>query len=165
MNSLRVYFLSRIFRFRWPKWRRLGFYRLKFWLVGVMAMSTQEVSPLSWATKISGPFSVDPRSPGLVNVPMAFATELVAFCEIDELPVEESQFVAISCVVAIQAPSHRLSMMELDIRMFVFQFSFFAIDLHGGMAIATWKHTLGHGRSRDRELLAGAAHKGDKTKP
>jgi hypothetical protein len=52
-------------------------------------MSTEEVSPLSWTSKISGPFSVDPRSPGFVNISMTFATELVAFREVDELPVEK----------------------------------------------------------------------------
>ena len=130
-----------------------------------MAMSTQEVSPLSWTSKISGPFSMDPRSPGSVNVPMAFTAEPVAFCEVDGFPVVKPQFIPVFCFVAVKAPSHRLRMMELDIGMFIFQFPFFAVDLHGGMAIATGKHTLGNGRRGDRELLACTTHKGDKTKP
>jgi hypothetical protein len=50
-------------------------------------MGTEEVSPFSWTSKISGPFSMDPRLPGFVNVPMTFATEPVAFCEVDKLSI------------------------------------------------------------------------------
>jgi len=50
---------------------------------------------------------------------MTFATEFVAFREVDELPVEKLEFVAISRFVAIKAPSHRLRVMELDIGMLV----------------------------------------------
>ena len=92
-------------------------------------MSTQEVGPLSWTSKISGPFSMDPRPPGFVNVPMTFATELVAFCEVDELPVEKPQFVTISRFVAVKAPSHRLRMMKLDIGMFILQLPLFSVHL------------------------------------
>jgi len=130
-----------------------------------MAMSTEGISPLSWTSKISGPFSMDPRFPGFVNVPMAFATELVAFCEVDELPVEKPQFVAISCFVAVKAPSHRLCMMELDIGMFILQFPLFSVHLQGGMAIAAGKHTLCHGGRRDGKFLTCTTHKGDEIEP
>ncbi len=92
-------------------------------------MSTEEVSPLSGTSKISGPFSMDPSFPGFVNVSMTFATELVAFCEVDELPVEKPQFVAISWFVAVKAPSHRLRMMEPDIGMFILQLPLFSVHL------------------------------------
>lgn len=128
-------------------------------------MSTQEISPLSRTSKRSGPFSMDPRSPGFVNIPMTLATELVAFREIDEFPVVKPQFVTVSCFVAIQAPSHRLGMMELDIRMFILQFPLFSVHLQGGMAAATRKHALGHGRRRDGKFLACTANEGDKTGP
>jgi len=82
-------------------------------------MRTEEISPLSGTGKISGPLPMDPRFPGFVNVAMTFATEFVAFCEVDELPVEKLQFVAIPCIVAIKTPSHRLGMMELDFGMFI----------------------------------------------
>ena len=62
---------------------------------------------------------MDPRPPGFVNVPMTFATEFVAFCEVDEFPVVKPQFVAIPCIVAIKTPSHGLGMMELDVGMFI----------------------------------------------
>jgi hypothetical protein len=133
--------------------------------VGVVAMSTQEVSPLSWTSKISGPFSMDSRPPGFVNVPMTFATEPVAFCEVDELPVEKPQFVAISSIVAVKAPSHRLGMMELNIGMFILQFPLFSVHLQGGMAIAAGKHTLCHGRRGDGKFLTCTTHKGDKANP
>ena len=96
---------------------------------------------------------MDPRSPGFVNVPMTFATELVAFCEVDELSVKKPQFVAISCFMAIKAPSHRLCMMELDIGMFILQLPLFSVHFEGGMAIAAGKHTLCHGRRGDGKLL------------
>ena len=62
---------------------------------------------------------MNPCLPVLINIPMTFATEFVAFREVDELPVEKLEFVAISRFVAIKAPSHRLRMMELDIGMFI----------------------------------------------
>jgi hypothetical protein len=108
---------------------------------------------------------MDPRFPGFVNVPMTFATELVAFCEVDELPVEKPQFVAISCFVAIKAPSHRLRMMELDIGMFILQLPLFSVHLQGGMAIAAGKHTLCHGRRGDGKFLTCTTCEGDKANP
>jgi hypothetical protein len=50
-------------------------------------MGTEKVGPLSWTGKIPGPFPMNARSPGPVNVPMTFATEPVAFCEVEELPI------------------------------------------------------------------------------
>lgn len=108
---------------------------------------------------------MDPRSPGFVNVPMTFATELVAFCEVDELSVEKPEFVAISCFVAIKAPSHRLCMMELDIGMFILQLPLFPVHLQGGMAAAAGKHALCHRRRRNRKLLVDSDGKRDEKEP
>ena len=122
-------------------------------------MSTEKVSPLPGSAKISGPLPMDPRFPGFVNVPMTFATELVAFCEVDEFPVVKPQFVAIFCVVAIQTPSHRLRMMELDVEMFILQLPLFSVHLEGGgMAIAAGKHALCHRRRRDGKFLTCTTH-------
>ncbi len=52
-------------------------------------MGAKEVSSFSGAGKKSDPLPVNARLPGFVNVPMAFATEPVAFREVDQLPVEE----------------------------------------------------------------------------
>jgi hypothetical protein len=128
-------------------------------------MGTEEVRPLSGTPKISGPLPMDPRFPSFVNVPMTFPTESVAFCEVDELPVEKPQFVAVPRIVAIKAPSHRLRMMELDIGMFILQVSLLPVHLQGGMATAAGKHALCHRRRGDRELLGCTPYKGDKANP
>jgi len=108
---------------------------------------------------------MNPCLPVLVNVPMTFATEFVAFCEVDELPVEKPQFVAISRFVAIKAPSHRLRMMEFDIGMFILQLPLFPVHLQGGMAIAAGEHALCHRRRGDGKFLTCTTHKGDETEP
>lgn len=128
-------------------------------------MSAQEVSPRSWTSKISGPFSMDARPPGFVNVPMTFATEPIAFCEVNEFPVVKPQFVAISSIVAVKAPSHRLGMMELDIQMFILQLPLFPVHLQGGMAAAAGKHALCHRRRGDRKFLTCTTHKRDEIQP
>jgi hypothetical protein len=96
---------------------------------------------------------------------MTFATELVAFCEVDEFSVEKSQFVAVFCVVAIQAPSHRLRMMELDVGMFILQLPLFSVHIQGGMAIATGEHTLCHGRRGNGKFLTCTTHNRDEIEP
>jgi hypothetical protein len=96
---------------------------------------------------------------------MTFATEPIAFCEVDELPVVKPQFVAISSIVAVKAPSHRLGMMELDIQMFILQLPLFSVHLQGGMASAAGKHTFCHGRRGDGKFLTCTTHKGDKANP
>ena len=128
-------------------------------------MGAEEVSPPPWTGKKPGPFPMDACLPVFVNVAMTFATEFVAFCEVDELPIVKPQFVAISCVVTIETPSHRLSMMELDTGMFVLQLPLFSVHLQGGMAIAAGKHTLCHGRRGDGKLLTCTTRKGDEMQP
>ena len=128
-------------------------------------MGAEEVSPLPGTGEKSGPLPMNARFPGSVNVPMAFATEPVAFCEIEELSIVKPQFISILSVVAVKAPPHRLSMMELDIGMFLLQLPLFSVHLHGGMAVAAGKHALCHRKGGDRELLFDSNGKGDKTKP
>jgi hypothetical protein len=108
---------------------------------------------------------MDPRPPGFVNVSMTFSTEPIAFCEVDELPVVKPQFVTISSIVAVKAPSHRLGMMKLDIGMFILQLSLFPVHFQRGMATAAWKHAFCHGGRGDGKFLTCATRKGDKTNP
>jgi hypothetical protein len=54
------------------------------------------------------------------NRAMTFATESVAFIEVDEFSVVEPEFVSVSCVMAIVTPPHCLGMVELDLGMFFF---------------------------------------------
>jgi hypothetical protein len=145
--------------------RRFGFDGPIFRVMRVVTMGAKEVTPPPWTGKETGPFPMDACLPVFVNVAMTFATELVAFCEFDELPVVKPQFVAISCFVTVEAPSHRLRMMELDIGMFTLQLPLFSVYLQGGMAIAARKHTLCHGRRGDGKFLTCTTDKGDKTDP
>jgi hypothetical protein len=130
-----------------------------------MAVGTEKVGSLSWAGKIPRSFPVNPCLPVLIDVPMAFATEFVAFCEVDELPVEKPEFVAIPCIVAIKAPSHRLRMMEPDIGMFILQLPLLSVHLQRGMAIAAGENALCHRRRRDGKFLTCTTHKGDEIDP
>ena len=52
-------------------------------------MGAEEVSPFPGTGEKSGPLPMNARFPGFVNVSMAFATEPVAFCEVDELSIEK----------------------------------------------------------------------------
>ena len=110
-----------------------------------MAVGTEIISSLA-SPKISRPFPMDTCLPVSVDIPVTFAAEPVAFGEIDEFSVKKSKLVSIFCIVAVEAPAHRLGMMEPNIRVFVFQFSLFAVHLHRGMAIAAGKHPLCHRR-------------------
>jgi hypothetical protein len=83
-----------------------------------MAMSAEKIDPLPLTGEISNPFAMDASLPVFKNKAMTFATEPITLCEVDELPVVKPQFVAISCIVAIKAPSHRLRVMEFDLGMF-----------------------------------------------
>ena len=165
MNSLRVVRLSRIFLFRGPKWRGFGLYGFKLGFVGIVAVGAEEIGPFPCTGKKAGPLPMNPCTPSPVNVPMAFATEPIAFREIDEFPVIKPQFIPISCFVAVKAPSHCLSMMKFDIAMFILQLPLFSVHLHRGMAVATRKHALRHGRRGDGKLLTCTADKGDETGP
>jgi hypothetical protein len=89
---------------------------------------------------------MNPRSPIPVLRPMTFAAKLIALCEFYEFPIIKSQLISVFNIVTVEAPSHGLGMMKLDLGVFFFQFPFFSICLHGGMAVATGEHSLCHGR-------------------
>jgi hypothetical protein len=118
--------------------------------MGVVAVSAEKIGSLPRTHKVSCSFPVNARLPISVLRPMTFATEPVALSEVDQFTIIKSQFIPVFCIVAIQAPSHRFSMMELDICMFLFQFPLFSVHLQGGMAVtagenAFCKRWRGHG--------------------
>jgi hypothetical protein len=96
---------------------------------------------------------------------MTFATEPVALREIYELPIVQPQFIPVLTVVAIEAPSHRVRVMELDIRVVIFKFPLFEVHLHRGMTIAAGKHPFCHRRRGNRKLFIGPYRQGGKANP
>jgi hypothetical protein len=80
----------------------------------VMTVSAEKVGSLAGASKVSRPFSMDTCLPVPVHISVTFATEPVAFSELDQLPIEETQSVSIPCIMAVEAPSHGLRMMQSD---------------------------------------------------
>ena len=101
-----------------------------------MAVGAEIISPLARAGKVSHPFSMNAGLPVFINISMTFATEPIAFREVNQLSIVKTQLISILCIMAIETPSHCLCMMELDLGMFFFQLSLFSIHLHGGMTIA-----------------------------
>jgi hypothetical protein len=129
----------------------------------VVTVGTEKIGSLARTRKVSRSFPMNTRSPVSINRPMAFATEPVAFREVYEFPIIKPQLISVFCIVTIEAPSHGLGMMKLDLRVFFFQFPFFSIYLHGGMAVATREYSLCYGRRSHRELFACPLCKGCKT--
>ena len=72
---------------------------------------------------------MNPSSPISILRSVTFAAEPVAFREVEEVPVIKPEFIPVFCIVTVEAPSHRLGMMKLDLCMFFFQFPFFSIHL------------------------------------
>jgi hypothetical protein len=145
-NSLRVNLLFTMFSTRGESGRRFGFQGLEFRFMRVMTLSTEIISPFAGPHKISGSFPVKTCLPILINVPMAFATEAIAFRKIDQISVIEAQLIPIPGIVAIEAPSHRLSVMKLDVGVLFFQDPLLPIQFHGRMAVAAGKHPFRHRR-------------------
>jgi hypothetical protein len=85
-----------------------------------MAVGAEKVGPLSRAGKVSRSFSVDARFPVFENVAMTFAAEPIAFGKVDEFPVVKPQLISFFRIMAIEAPSHCLCMMQLNLGMFFF---------------------------------------------
>lgn len=139
--------------------------RSKFWLMGVVAVSAEIVSPFTRAHKVSRSFSMNACSPVSENWSMTFATESIALCEVYEITIKKPQFISVFWIMTVEAPPHCLGMMKLDLCMFFFQFPLFSIYLHGGMAVATGKHSLRHWGWRNRKLFVGTVHQGFKTNP
>jgi len=149
---------------RWVGWR-LGLYRFKFWLMGVVAVSTEKIGSLATTRKVSRSFPMNTCSPVSINRPMTFATEPVAFREVYEFPIIKSQLISVFCIMTVEAPSHCLCMVEFNLGMFFFKFPFFPIDFHGGMAVTAGINPLCQGWGRYWKLLIGSTHKGDKANP
>jgi hypothetical protein len=51
---------------------------------------------------------------------VALTTEPVAFREVNEFPIVKPQLISIFRIMAIETPSHRFGVMELDIGVFFF---------------------------------------------
>jgi hypothetical protein len=114
--------------------------------MGVMAVGAEEVGSFPGARKVSRSFPMNTRSPVSVLRSMTFAAEPIALGEFDQLAVVQSQLISISCVMAVETPSHRFGVMEFDVGVLFLQYPFLPIDLHRGMAVATGVHSLGHRR-------------------
>jgi len=127
-------------------------------------MGAEEVGSLP-SRKIPRPLSVDPCFPVSVNIPVAFAAEPVAFFEADEFSIVKPQFVAVFCIVAVQAPTHCLSMMEPDIGMFVLEFPLVSVHLHRSMAVAAGENSLCHRRRGNRKLFLNSSSHGSEISP
>ncbi len=126
--------------------------RFEFRVVRVMAAGTEVVCPFA-SPKITGPFSMDTSFPVSIHGAVTFAAQPIALRKIDELSIIKLELVAILCIVAVEAPSHALCMMELDVRMFFLEFPLFRIDLHAGMTVAAGKESFGNRRRSDRKLF------------
>jgi hypothetical protein len=143
-----------------PVRRGFRFERLKFGRMGVVTAGTEIISPLSGACKVSRSLAVDPYPPASVEIAVALPAESVTFLKIDQFAVVQTQSVAVLCVVAIEAPSHRFGVVQFDVGMLLLQLSLCSIDLHGGVTIAAREQTLRHRRGRD--LFDHSVHPGNK---
>ena len=113
-----------------------------------MAVSTKIIGSLARPRKVPSPFSMDTCLPVIILRAMTFAAESVALCEIYEVTIIKPQFIAVSCIVAVETPSHGFGMMKLDIRVLFFQDSLRSIHFHGRVAVAAGEHSFGHRRRR-----------------
>jgi len=114
--------------------------------MGVVAVGAEVISPLSRAGKVSHPFPVKTRLPIFIDISVAFATEAIAFREVDQISIIKPQLIPILRIVAIETPSHRFGMMKLDVGVFIFQDSLLSIHFHGSMAVAAGEHSFSHRR-------------------
>lgn len=115
-------------------------------------MGAEEIGPFT-ANKITRSFPMNACLPVPIEVAMAFTAESIAFGKINEFSVEESKFVPIFCIVAVETPSHGLGVVEFNLGMFFLQFPPFSVHLHGGMAVAARKQSFSNRGRGDRELL------------
>jgi len=88
--------------------------------MGVVTVGTEIIRPLARSPKVSRSFSMDPRLPVFENVAVAFSAKSIAFGEIDQLPIVKTQLISILRIMAIETPSHRFGVMELDIGVLFF---------------------------------------------
>ncbi len=123
-------------------------------------MGTEIISPLA-SGEVSRPLPMDTRLPIAIDVAVALSAEPIALGEIDQFSVEEAEFVPIVGVVAVEAPPHGLGVVELDVRVFFFEFSPFSIDLHTRMAVAAGKDSFRKGRRGDGKLFHSHGGRGE----
>ncbi len=147
-NSLREYFLFSMFSTRRKVGWRFGFQGFESWFMRVMTVSTEIISPSAGSHKVSGSFPMNACLPISVLRPMTFTTEPVALREVYQFTVVQPQFISVFSIVAIETPSHRFGMMELDVRMLFFQNPLLSIHFHGSMAVAAREHSFSHRRRR-----------------
>jgi len=83
-------------------------------------VSAEKVGSLAGTSKISCSFPMDAYPPVSKGGAMTFAAEPVAFREVNEFPIVKPQLISIFRIMAIEAPSHCLCMMQLDPGMFFF---------------------------------------------
>jgi len=145
--------------FRPIRWR-LGLQGFEFRVVGVVAAGAKVIGPFARIGKVSYPFPVNAYLPVLILVPVTFSAEPVAFRKADQIPIIEPQLISIFRIMAVETPSHRFGVMELDSGVFFFQFSLLPIHLHRGMAVSAWKNSFCHWRGSNRKLFACTATKG-----
>jgi hypothetical protein len=75
----------------------------------IMAMDAEKVG--SFATgKIALSLSMDSYLPIVEDIAVAFPTKDVAFIKTDEIAIEESQFISVCSIMAIETPPHGLCM-------------------------------------------------------
>ena len=82
-----------------------------------MTVGAEKVGSLASASKVSRPFPMETCLPVLVHISVTFATEPVAFGKLNEFAIVEPQFISIPRIVAVEAPSHGLRMVQRDIGM------------------------------------------------
>jgi hypothetical protein len=133
--------------------------------MGVMTVGTEKVGPLAGAYKVSGPLPMDARLPVPINVAVAFPAEPVAFRKVDKLSIEEPQFISIFSIVTVEAPPHRLCVMELDIGMLFLELSLLRDDFHRGVAVTAGKHPLCHRERGNGKLFTNPSRRRRKTNP
>ena len=146
--------------------RRFRFKGFELWLMGIVAMSTEEIGPLPHPRQeVASPLTMNTRLPILENVSVAFSAETVALFEIDKLSVVKPEFISVFPVVTIEAPPHGLGMMEFDLGVFFLKLSLLAIHFHGGMTVAAGEDPFCQRRWGDRKLFAGTSCEGGKANP
>ena len=101
------------------RWRlRLQWF--KFRVVGIVAVGAEIIGSFSRTCKVPHPFSMNTGLPVFVLWSMTLTAEPIAFSKVYELPIVKAQLISILCIMAIETPSHRFGMMELDIGVLIF---------------------------------------------
>lgn len=92
--------------------------------------------------KITGSLSVYPGLPVSICCAMALSTEQIGFREDNEFPICELQFISIRRIMAVEAPSHAFSMVQLDVYVFILELSLRGVSRNAFMAGTAWENSL-----------------------